>query len=377
MAASKCRGTLPSVPVKAASLPPVALFYGHNLYTTIILCSRPPPPRLTRLPSLLHSGNRMRFLFATLVGLTLIGFGFQAEAELVNGIDAIVHDSIITFQDVRDKTSLVADKLRLTYADQPDVLEKKISDAAKENLQSLIESRVILHEFETAGYSLPESIIDEQLDEYIKAKYGDRVTMTKSLQQEGITFEQFRRNYKESVIVGQMRYQNIAKQIIISPHKVETYYLQHKDDYKEDEKVKLRRIVLNKTPDGDNTQTRKLADEILGKLKDGASFNDMAAIYSQSSQGKQDADWVEKSTLRPELADAISALKPGDKSGVIETPGAFFILSVEDKNTARFKPLPEVRDEVEKILQEKERARLQQQWIERLKNKTFIREFTF
>src|SRR5262249_16610344 len=146
-----------------------------------------------------------------------------------------------------------------------------------------IERQLILHEFETAGYNLPESIIDQQLDDYIKSKYNDRVTLTKTLQQEGITFEKFRQQYRDRFIVGAMREKNINKEIMISPHKIEAYYLDHKDDFKEEDKVKLRMIVLTNAPDADATQSRKLADEILQKLNDGASFADMT-MYSQGSQ---------------------------------------------------------------------------------------------
>jgi hypothetical protein len=36
-----------------------------------------------------------------------------------------------------------------------------------------------------------------------------------------------------------------------------------------------------------------------------------------------------------------------------------------------------VRDQVEKLLLARERTRLQQQWIAKLKKKTFIREFPY
>jgi parvulin-like peptidyl-prolyl isomerase len=321
----------------------------------------------------------MRFLCAILAGATAIGFGLRADAALVNGINAIAHDSVITFQEVEDRTALFADQLRQQYGNKPEVLEAKVAEAYKENLDQLIENQLILHEFQTAGYNLPESIIDEQLQEYIKSKYGDRVTLTKTLQQQGVTFEKFRQDYKERFIVEQMRYKNVASEIIISPHKVETYYVEHKDDFKVEDEVKLRMIVLNAPEESDTTQTRKLADEILGKLNDGASFADMASLYSQGSQQKQQGDWgwVEKSVLRKELADVAFTLKPGEHSGVIETPGAFYIMKVEDKHAAHVKPLPEVRDEVEKILLAKQRTALQQQWIEKLKKKTFVRYFQF
>ena len=43
----------------------------------------------------------------------------------------------------------------------------------------------------------------------------------------------------------------------------------------------------------------------------------------------------------------------------------------------RVMPLPDVREQIEKLLLAKERTRLQQAWIAKLKKKTFIREFPY
>jgi len=318
----------------------------------------------------------MRFLCAILVGATVLTVGFRADADLVDGIDAIVHDSVITFKDVDDASDRVVRQLRDEYGMQPAVLREKVDTAYKESLEELQERKLIMHEFETAGYNLPESIVDQEFDNYIKGKYPDRVTFTKTLQQEGITYEQERRNFRETFIVEQMRYKNISSAIMISPHKIETYYVDHKDDFKEEDQVKLRMIVLNKTPEADNSEKQKLAEEILGKLNQGAAFDDMAKIYSQVKQQGED-EWREKSALRPELADVAFKLKPGEKSNVIDTPEAYYILQLVDKREARVKPLPEVRDAIEKILLAKERTRLQQAWIDKLKKKTFMRSFAY
>lgn len=322
----------------------------------------------------------MRFLFAIVAGAILTGSGFRAEAELVDGIDSIVHDSIITYVEVEDVSENMVKQLRIQYDNQPTVLRGQLDKAYQETREELQQRQLILHDFETAGYNLPESIIDEQFENYIKEKFhGDRVAFIKTLQEEGITLEKARRDYRDTFIVEQMRYKNISSAIMISPHKIETYYLDHKDDFKEEDKVKLRMIVLTNAPETDATQTRKLAEEILGKLKGGASFGEMAGIYSQGSQARQQGewDWVEKSVLRPELADVAFSLKPGEMSGVIETPGAFYIMLVEDKQEAHVKPLPDVRDQIEKLLLAKERTRLQQAWIDKLRKKTYIRAFPY
>jgi parvulin-like peptidyl-prolyl isomerase len=166
------------------------------------------------------------------------------------------------------------------------------------------------------------------------------------------------------------------EKIIISPYKVETYYLVHQDNFKVEDEVKLRMIVLNKTS-GDDTNTVRLAGEILAQIKGGATFQEMASVYSQDSQRSQGGDrgWVERSVLRKELADIAFALKPGQVSDVIDMPEACYLMLVEQARPAHVKPLNEVRDDVELTLRTQAQKQLEQQWIERLKKKTFIRLF--
>ena len=55
--------------------------------------------------------------------------------------------------------------------------------------------------------------------------------------------------------------------------------MRHQDDFKIEDQIKLRMIVLNKTS-ADDTNTVKLAREIQAKIKDGAAFAEMATVYS-------------------------------------------------------------------------------------------------
>jgi hypothetical protein len=56
-------------------------------------------------------------------------------------------------------------------------------------------------------------------------------------------------------------------------------------------------------------------------------------------------------------------------------PEACYIMLVEQARPAHVKPLNEVRDDVELTLRTQAQKQLEQQWIERLKKKTFIRLF--
>jgi hypothetical protein len=48
---------------------------------------------------------------------------------------------------------------------------------------------------------------------------------------------------------------------------------------------------------------------------------------------------------------------------------------LEDKRPAHIKSLNDVREDIEKTLLAQERDRLQKQWNEKLKKKTFVRYF--
>ena len=295
-----------------------------------------------------------------------------------DGILAVVNDTIITRYQVWDYTTPARDALQTESASQPEaVLQQKFNGVINDGLEQLVERQLILHDFDTQGYRMPDSYLDELVQDRIRDQfYGDRVTLMKTLQAQGVTLEQYREKVRGQAVETFMRSKNVAQEIVVSPYKIENYFKAHQDDFKIADEVKLRMIVLNKTS-ADDTNTVNLAREIRDQIKTGASFAQMASIHSQDSLHSQGGDrgWVERSMLRPELADAAFALKPGQVSDVIETPETCYLMLVEQTRPSHVKPLNEVRDEIERTLRAQEQARLEKQWIAKLKAKTFILRF--
>jgi peptidyl-prolyl cis-trans isomerase SurA len=316
--------------------------------------------------------------FFRLIATFAAAFGavLPLRAELADGVKAVVSDSVITLSQVEDFTAPAADALHREFPTDPEIFRQKLNDALSDSLEQLVERQLILRDFETGGYQLPESYVDQLVQDRIRERFGDRVTFIKTIQAQGMTAEQFRKEVRDQYIISALRSKNVSQAIVISPYKVETYYLAHQDDFKMEDEIKLRMIVLNKSS-ADDTNTVKLANEILAQIKGGATFEEMASVYSQGSQQHQAGDWgwVERSVLRKDLADAAFALKPGQVSNVIETPESDYIMLVEQVRPAHVRPLGEIRDDIEKTLRTQEQARLEKQWIDGLKKKTFIRYF--
>jgi peptidyl-prolyl cis-trans isomerase SurA len=317
----------------------------------------------------------MKYLFSMLAAVAVMGAVVEVQAEVVNGIMAVAHDSIVTQQEVQDMTMASAAQLQRQYQGQNEALQKKLAQVEHDNLEQLLDRQLILHEFSTAGYSLPESVIEDVVQERIRAKYRDRMTLIHELQAEGITYEKFRQRVREQFIEGAMRQKNVASEIIISPHKVEVYYQAHLDEFKVGDEVKLRMLVFTKSADPNLPEPEAIARDVLAKLKEGASFTNMASEVGQRAQELGEGGWIEKSVLRKELTEPVSKLKPGGLSEPVVTPDGIYLLLLEDARPARARPLAEVRDQIERNLNLGERNRLEKQWIDRLRKKTFVRYF--
>jgi peptidyl-prolyl cis-trans isomerase SurA len=315
-----------------------------------------------------------------LISISICALAFAAgvplRAELADGVKAVVNDTAITYSQVEELTMPVMETLQRQYAGQPDVLRQKYDETLRDSLEQLVERQLILHDFVVEGYHLPDNFADQLVQDRIRDRFGNRITLMKTLQAQGGTIEQFRQELLDQYIVSALRTKNVSQEIVISPYKVENYYLNHQDNYKISDQIKLRMIVLNKTSP-DDTNTVSLAREIEGKIKQGATFQEMAAIYSQGSQQHEGGDWgwIDRSILNKELADAAFALKPGQISDPVVTPDSVYLMLVEQVRPAHVKPLGDVRDDIEKTLRVQEQARLEKQWIDGLKKKTFYRYF--
>lgn len=349
-----------------------------------------------------------------------------SEPDLSNGIAAIVNGTVVTRQELLKFTAQQVDLLMRTYGRQPKVFQQHMDETMRDGLQQLVERRLILHEFDTSGAILPESVIDERIKEIIRIDYTDRVSLTKTLQAQGKNMDQFRQEARERIIINYMIDRNVASAVVVSPAKIERYYTNHLDRFKLGDQVKLRMIVLNSKSGKSTKDILDLGLEIQTVVGKGTSFAEMASVYSEGSERTKGGDWgwTERSQLRRGLADVAFEMKPGELSGVLGVareniddyliyrydtnatvvsarpykgsepggeerkfgaassvpldlpqPQEFYLMAVEDKRVARTRALDEVREEIENDLKIEERARLQKKWVERLKEKSFVRYF--
>lgn len=303
-----------------------------------------------------------------------------ADLLTVNGIAALVGNSVITREQVERYSLAAIQDFRTRYGNQPEVFVQRVNEARAASLERLIERRLILQEFEALKVNVPETFIEDSVDGEIEGEIarrydGDRSLLTKSLNDQGLTMETHRREIREEIIEFIMRSRNVPRDILISPGRIERYYRENAERYQVNDQIRLRMIVLDKTR---NPDAAALGREIIQKLDDGADFGEMASLYSDS-EARQGGlwGWVDRkeNRLREDIAEIAFQMPVGKRSDPIDKPEALYILLVEETKPAHTRPIDEVRDEIERILTTAERNRAEREWIDRLYKKTFVSRF--
>ena len=102
--------------------------------------------------------------------------------------------------------------LTFTRAREGDAQTEGIASSSPYSSQREVD--LIKNEFKTAGYRLPENLLDELVQEKIRNEFGDRATLTRTLQDRGMTYEQFRKQIKERFISENIRAQRALTNMV-------------------------------------------------------------------------------------------------------------------------------------------------------------------
>lgn len=112
-----------------------------------------------------------------------------------------------------------------------------------------------------------------------------------------------------------------------SPSALQEYYDAHQNEFRSDEEVRVRQILVN---------DEELANEIVKKLKSGTSFGDLSAEHSRAPNAKRGGEigFVSRGDLPKMFEEEIFRLKAGETSGVLRTDTSFHIFQVDERRPA-------------------------------------------
>ncbi|MCD6485985.1 MAG: peptidylprolyl isomerase [Syntrophobacterales bacterium] len=296
-------------------------------------------------------------------------------ADFEDRIVAIVNDDVITLSEL--ETTLQSFMKRVEKIPQGDQREKIVVQARVAAMDKLINNMLLEQQAAKLGIVVTDKDVDKALKNMLKEKHMSFEKFREALAREGGVLDEYKGEIRRNIINGRIIEKKIRSGITISEEEVGAYYREHRDDYEGKESARIQQILLVKPANCDDSTKRELrtkAEEILKKLEDGDSFDILVGMYSQGPAAKSGGDlgFVEKGMMFPEVDTAVSKLRKGESSKVIESPVGFHIIKIIDRRGAGIKPVEEVREEIIRNIGTKKVKRKFQEWMKELREKSLV-----
>ncbi len=284
---------------------------------------------------------------------------------VVEEIIARINNNIITRADLRRSQ----EQLRNETSQQPEPAgsPSEAKEREQDLLRDLIDQQLLLQKGEELGISADTDLV-KRLDELRKQMHAESMEdLEKAAQAQGVSWEDFKQNLKNSIITQHVISQEVGGHISVSQQEIQQFYDQHKNDMERPEQVRMSEILIstqNKAAVKDDKGQEALpatpspevvaaaqakADKVYDLLKKGGNFADLAKQYSDGPTADQggDLEYFKRGTLSKDLEERVFAMSAGSYSEPVRTNQGWVILKVTEHQSAGIPPLKEIQGRIQ------------------------------
>ena len=163
----------------------------------------------------------------------------------------------------------------------------------------------------------------------------------------------------------------VVMQTEVAQQDFQTYYDQHREEFRVSEEVNVRHILIKSPLPGSDGKVdpkamdaaRAKAQDVLKQVKAGGNFADLAKKYSDdpgSAKNGGSLGFIGKGRTVPEFEKAAFSLPKGGTSDLVQSSYGFHIIHVDDKQEAHLKSLDEVKAQIEPLIKQEKAGKAAQ-----------------
>jgi peptidyl-prolyl cis-trans isomerase SurA len=307
-------------------------------------------------------------------------------AEVVNRVIAVINDKVITYSDLMRMLYPLFVQYQKVYTRSE--LETKLKEARTDVLNQLVENELILQEarkirdaekndseIKEKMMDIPDKMVKEQVAAII-ANFPSKEAFEQSLAQEQMTLQEFEESIRDQLMVKKLTARQVAARVFVTPEDIQKYYEENKEKFMKPEEYHIFHILIKKTGDSvKDSEQKKMLEDGLKLISDEASFQAFAKKYSEGPNKEEGGDmgFIKKGILLKELDDAMSALKAGEISPIIETDIGYHAVLCKAKKMSEYTPVEEVWDQINSEIFAQKADEIRKKWIQELRDKAYIK----
>jgi peptidyl-prolyl cis-trans isomerase SurA len=295
---------------------------------------------------------------------------------VVDRIIAYVNDDIITLSELNERTNAFVAARRQNPFLRGE--EQSLEQIRRDMLDQLINERLAAQEISRLNISVSEEDVDQAIGRIMEENSLTQETLEAELRKDGRTYEDLREQIRRSMEQTKLVSREVRSKTVITDEMIQAYYQDHIEEFEGKERWRIQNIYLPYTPTDtleERTYSRKVAKQILARLRAGGDFTSLAKRYSQGpgAEAGGDLGFFSEGELEPVLEAAVEALKPGQVSPDIETTRGIHIIKLTEVDKAPAKSLDEVEDTIRDLLYKREVDFRYKEWLSGLRESSYVR----
>ena len=283
-----------------------------------------------------------------LAGIAAAGLASAAEITVIEEIIAKVNGEIITRGDIERTRKQMEATMREQGA-TGERLQQAMAEADKNLLRERIDQLLLQSKAKDLNLNVDSEVAKQLADIQRKSGITDPDKFQQFVRdQTGMSYEDYKNDRKNELLTNRVIRQEVASKITIKREEAQKYYDTHQDEFKREERIFLREILVATPPGADTAQALKKAKDLANRGTKGEKFDELARNNSDSPSAQQDGDIgaYEKGKLRPEIEKTVWDQPRGYVTDPINVGNGFLILKVEEHQKAGLAGFEEVLPEI-------------------------------
>ncbi|HEU5481585.1 MAG TPA: peptidylprolyl isomerase, partial [Sphingomicrobium sp.] len=237
---------------------------------------------------------------------------------------AIVNGEVLTQTDVDQRLALLA------IANNGKLPGDQIDELRQQVLRNLIDETLQIQAAKLSEITVTDKDIDRTFERVASGVKMTPEQLGDYLKKNGSSVRTLRRQIEGETAWRRLQQQKIENTVSVGDDEVKAV-LERLNASKGTEEYRVGEIFLSSTS-ANLQQTIANANQIIGQLRQGASFAGYARQYSEASTAAVGGDlgWVRPEVMPDQLATVLRTMGPGQISSPIVVPGGVSIIAVQD-----------------------------------------------
>ncbi|GIS33501.1 MAG: hypothetical protein Ct9H90mP4_14150 [Gammaproteobacteria bacterium] len=266
------------------------------------------------------------------MGVILFSSSVFSQIQLLDKVIAVVDSGIIMESQLNDRVQSIVFRQRAKWNRTPPKKELK-----KQVLERLIVEKIQLQMAERAGIKISDAELNSTISRIPSQNQMNLEDFKESLESNDESYKSFGESIEREMIISRVQRARVGRNIQISEQEIENFLNSEEGRSKLAEQYDVQQILISLKGDASDQsklEAEKKAEDIIFKnLKNGESFEKLAATYSAGQNALEGGSlgWRKESELPSLFAETVKGLKEGEISSPKRSGAGLHILKLKGK----------------------------------------------